>query len=182
MSYEVIEHQTLGSAVASVSFTTISQDYTDLMLTVSVRGTAASDTIPLWQVNDSTTGYSARWLRGTGSSVASNSRTTLTHDGTTWGRLTEAGIQDSGTTASTFASLQLYLPNYTSSAAKSIAVDAVGENNATAADQYITAGIWTGTDPITKLSFAIYNSDMVQYSSFTLFGITAGSDGTTTVS
>jgi len=76
----------------------------------------------------------------------------------------------------------LYLPNYTSSVAKSVSGDNVSENNATASTQTITAGLWSGTDPITSIEIFGSGTNLAQYSSASLYGMRKGSDGTTTVS
>jgi len=73
-------------------------------------------------------------------------------------------------TANTFASAEIYIPNYTSSNYKSLSVDFVGENNATTSYQYFTAGLFSNTSAITSL--VIDGTDnFVQYSTATLYGI-----------
>jgi hypothetical protein len=71
-TYEPIASQTLGSAAASVTFSSIPQGYTDLILVVSgsMSGTASS---VYMDINGVTTGstYSFTWLRGNGSAAAS---------------------------------------------------------------------------------------------------------------
>jgi hypothetical protein len=67
-----------------------------------------------------------------------------------------------------------------------MSVDLVTENNASgafSAMQRIVAALWNDTDPITSIEFdADAATNYKQYSSVTLYGITAGSDGTTIVS
>jgi hypothetical protein len=80
---------------------------------------------------------------------------------------------DSSTTANTFGSSQIYISNYSGSTAKTVSVDAVNENNATAAYQTILAGVWNDTDPITSAKIIISTDSLVEHSSASLYKITA---------
>jgi hypothetical protein len=169
---QVIEHIELTSSQASITFSDIPQTgYTDLYLVYSVRLTRDGDDAQV-NFNGSTTGYSQRELFGTGSSVSTASRSDSKIRQT---------FNPSTTTASTFSSAAIYIPNYTSSNYKSFSVDGAYENNATAAYQTIKAGLWSNTAAITSITITD-TSNLAQYSSATLFGITAGSDGVTSVS
>ena len=187
MSMTVIEHIELESDTGVVSFDLSGvQSYTDLMIVMSVRTTASNpEGISMtYQFNDSTSGYSARALNGNGSAANSYSVTTSTlDDGTTGGRIGDGFVAPSGYTADTFSNCSWYIPNYTGSSAKSWSFDAVSENNSTTADQEIIAGLWTGTDAITKIDVSVSGTrDFAALSSFTIYGITAGSSGGVTVS
>ena len=169
MSMKVIEHIEVGSGgAASITFSAIPADYTDLYLVCSLRSATSSSETSLYP-NGSTSNLSGTFLRGTGSNrdAAPLFRWYSSH---------------SAQTASTFANLTAYFPNYAGSTAKSYSADSVNENNATSAIQTINAGLWNDTTPISSLTIDISGSNFEQYSSATLFGITAGSDGSTTVS
>ena len=181
MSMTVIEHIEVGATpVASISFISVGDipsDYTDLLIVCSLRGNAASAYNDSFiQINgDTSTAYSARALNGDGSSATSSSTSGNANSG-------RIGFSVGNTaTASTFGSMQIYIPNYRSSVAKSISTEAATENNG-GAYMNINAVLYTGTSPITSLSINGLFTSFVQYSSATLYGITAGSDGTTTVS
>lgn len=167
-----IETVTVGSGgVAGIVFDSIPQTFTDLVVKFSITTTRAS--ISDWiyfKINDSATAPTGRILYGTGSSAASDSSPDLFVSGTS-------------VTANTFANSEVYFPNYTSSANKSFSGDSVYENNATGATQTILAGLWSQTAAITKLELYSANSATIEeFSSASLYGITAGSDGVTTVS
>lgn len=183
-AWTVIAHQELSSNILEINFDNIPQDGTDLLCMISVRPEDAAEAIFIYRLNDSTSGYTGRDLRGSGSSSFSTSNlTTLTQATGAWGRLTTTDIQSSAWTANTFSNTQLYIPNYTSSVAKSISFDTVAENNATTTNMAVSAHAWSGTDAITKLSFSIHqNENSATYSSFTLYKITKGSSGGVTVS
>jgi hypothetical protein len=172
----LIEHIEVASSQSSITFSSIPTDgtYTDLYLVYSLRNDGNDD---YWGLafNGSTSNFTLRNLFGDGSSVTSDSRS----DG-----LVGNTANPNNYTASVFSNGALYVPNYASTTtAKSISNDAVTENNATTAKQRITAMLWNNTTAISGLTLnAPPTLNFVQYSSATLFGITAGSDGTTTVS
>ena len=174
MSMTVIEHIEVGSGgAASITFSSIPQTYTDLLIVTSLRTQQGGLAFEVFlSFNGSTTGFSARQLYGDGSTAASSTPAR------------QAGIlPGTATTSSTYNSGQLYIPNYASSNAKSYSLDSVTENNGTTAYQNILAGLWSGTAAISSLTLTNTGANnFVQYSSATLYGITAGSDGTTTVS
>lgn len=169
---EVIQHIELASAQSSITFSSIPQTFTDLYLVTSFRTSATDPTAVYFEFNGVTTGYSARRLIGSGSSASSQSFTQ--------GFFT--GAPGSAATANTFDSSACLIPNYTGSNAKSFSSDHVTENNSTVAYQVIYAGLWSGTSAISEIVIKPFAGNLVQYSSATLFGITAGSDGVTTVS
>lgn len=175
---KLIETVTVGAGgQAAIDFTSIPQTYTDLYLVISARaaGNFIGDDSYL-VFNDNTSGYSSRRLYGYNSATASD-----TKSGNTSQALTGA-ISAGQDTANTFGSVTIYIPNYTASTAKSVSSDGVQENNGIGFHS-ITASSWTGTAPITKITFKAWsNTNLVQYSTASLFGITKGSDEITTVS
>jgi hypothetical protein len=162
--YEV----TNGAGDASVLLNNIPQTYTDLLVLVSARNTVVADEFYIYP-NSNTSNLSYRLLRGNGSTVI----TANVH------RFYPTVSSD---TANTFANGQIYIPNYTSSSAKSFSLDSVSENNGTTAYASIEAMLWNDTTAITSLLFQLNSGNIAQYSSFSLYGITAGNDGITTVS
>jgi hypothetical protein len=158
---------------AAIEFTVIPQSYTDLLVLLSGRTDRASLTDDLLiTINGSTSNFTYRELIGTGSNAASGSGSTGY----------EAIITATNATANTFGNLQIYIPNYAGSNAKSISTDYVHENNSSTAYQGIVASLWNQTAAITSIALDPLNADFVQYSSASLYGITAGNDGITTVS
>jgi len=155
---------TVGAGgAASIDFTSIPATYTDLLIKYSLRQTGAggADTVYLNFNSTGTTG-SHRRLRGDGSTATSyNSTTTI-------GGLS----QDAGYTANTFASGEIYIPNYASANYKSASIDAVTENNAAGALAELQAILWSNTSAITSITITNASSvNFVQYSSATLYGI-----------
>jgi len=166
-TYNLISSITVGSGgAASISFTSIPQTYTDLLVNLSLRSEAdlAPDTGPInLTINGVGTNRTMQWLYGTGSSVGATTRTDS---------LIGAIGGGTGTTSNTFSSTNLYFPNYTASNFKSFSVDSVMENNATAAELEFVAGLWSATSAITSLSFSTSGAtELAQHSTAYLYGI-----------
>ena len=171
MSMTLIETKTVGTAVASLEFTSIPADFTDLYFLSSSRSTRTNSTNDSMIIKLNGTEGEMRRLFGTGSSASSDSLATMT-----------ALISTNATTANTFSNDSVYIANYTASTNKSLSVDSVSENNATAATQLIAAAAWSNSAAVTSVSFAPVNGDLVVGSTISLYGITKGSDGIVTTS
>ena len=159
-----IETVTVGSGgAANIEFTNIPQTYTDLVLVSSTRSSSGTVNFRV-SFNGSTTGYSSKLLYGNGSSAASeNNAVTTAID---YSNYANASTE----TASTFSNNQVYIPNYAGSTNKSVSVDTVRENNATAALVGMTAGLWSNTAAITSIKID-GGTNFAQYSTATLYGI-----------
>lgn len=157
---------TVGSGGASsIDFVGIPQNYTDLVVVLSTRQSPASTQDTTWMnsINGITNAFTDRVLRADGASATSfvPSETPL--------YIGQSPCANA--TANTFASHQIYIPNYTSSNNKSVSVDSVQETNATTAYSGFTAAIWSNTSSINALSFTPNSGTFVQYSTATLYGI-----------
>ena len=164
-TYEAIATVTVGSGgAANIEFASIPATYTDLLVKLSVRNTTATTvgnvTLDL-QLNSLTTGYTGKQLYGSGSSVGS-----LNRNNVIIGTLNSAND-----TASTFSNIEVYLPNYTSSNAKSYSVDSVSEGNVTTTELDLVAKANSTTSAITSLKFLCDLNNFAQYSTATLYGI-----------
>ena len=142
---KLIETKTLATGQSSIEFTDIPQDFTDLFILLSARGSetdAASGHVFFLGFNGSTSNFSWRNLDGTGSAARSANapNSVVTY------------VVPSEYTANTFSNNSLYIPNYTGSTYKSVSHDGVTENNATASYQAIEALLWSNTAAITSIS------------------------------
>jgi hypothetical protein len=178
MTMQLIETKTVGTAVASVAFTSIPQDGTDLMVLCSTRVSGSPVSQLNTQFNSSAvTEYSDRELSadslGSALSINRSSQQVI--------RIT-VNIGTSFT-ANTFSSAQIYIPNYTASAAKSVSLDGSTEQNNTTSYNSIVAGLWNNTAAITSVTFTDQQGgNFAVGSMFSLYKITKGSDGIVTVS
>ena len=170
-TYSLISSVTVGSGgAATVSFSSIPSTYTDLCLLVTSRSEASGDTVFRIRFNsDSGTNY--KWIRlfGDGSSASSQNQGTY---GAGYNTSLFAQQNVSTNTASTFSNSQIYIPNYTSSNYKSVSIDSVTENNATAAQAALWAGLWESTSTINAITLSGESAnDIAEYSTAYLYGI-----------
>jgi hypothetical protein len=175
---KLIETKTLGTAAASIEFTSIPQTFTDLVVLLSLRGSSSGTfNAGALYFNSAASDSNNRDLAADGASVYSNTTGTQTY--VRWGDTT-----GSTNTANTFASSQIYIPNYTGSQNKTISAESTPENNATSWGQgTITAGVSNKSAAITLIN--IYNlsgGNWVAGSTISLYGITKGSVPGITVS
>ena len=164
MGMQLIETIEVGSGgAASIEFTGIPQDGVDLLLVFSVRR-EIDNSLFYYSLNNDYLGadvYSEVYLRGNGSAVSTASFSTS---------VLQTDVPKSSYTSNTFSSSQVYISNYTSSTNKSISVESVAENNATASFQDIRAATYATSSPITRIGI---DTGMVQYSTASLYKITA---------
>ena len=176
MTMELIQTSTLGTAAASITFTSIPQDGTDLVLLGLVRTARAlaNDFVDLRFNGDNTdANYSARVVIGNGSSAFSFTENSYIGD-----------VNGDTSTADTFSSISVYTLNYTGATTKLSLVDTVSEDNATTALQTMLSRQWNNTAAITsmEIGFTAAGSNLVAGSTFSLYKVTKGSDGIVTTS
>lgn len=167
MSWTLIESVTLGSTQASVTLGsggTIPQTYKTLKVVISARSDSGTSFTGIRaNLNGSTTSQSSRTLSGNGSAASSATYSTFF-----------AGlVQQTAYTANTFTSSELTLPNYTSSTQNKVgSSESVTENNATEAQQWMFANLWSSTAAVTSVTIAIDGSgNFISGSTFTLYGL-----------
>lgn len=166
-NYILLERIELNASVSSVALNNIPQTgYTDLKIVCSTRTDYAGFLdLNMFLNGNASSGYSWRRLNGDGGSATSTNSTS-------------AGVIPSPTlgttaTANTFASTEIYIPNYTSTTSKSVSIDGVTENNATTSYQSFTAGLSTLSTAITSVNFGLGAGNFVAGSTFSLYGIAA---------
>ena len=168
-TYTLISSNVLSSSAASVTFSAIPATYTDLVLRVSGRtdGAQVDDSLLLTINSTAGTAYSFTWLRGNAIS-ASSGRSSSTSSIST----SRVGLTASSATASTFGSLEIYIPSYTASQNKPIGFNGVGETNGSSSFAGAIAGLWSNTAAINQLDCAPGSGTIfVSGSSFYLYGI-----------
>jgi hypothetical protein len=168
--WTVISHIRLNSA-NTITFNSIPQTYTDLILLVSDRSdrAATNDALIIRLNNTTSTG---RRLYGSGSTTTSTANPDPLNASDT-------------ATANTFSNIMFYIPNYSSTTInKTWYADGVQENNSsTNAYQSITGGLYASNSPVTSINLAPETgTNLKSGSSATLYGITKGSSGGVVVS
>jgi len=174
LKYHIQTIELGASGASTISFNSIPQTFTDLVIRLSLRSTRTGFPSATY-ISFNSTGYNSagRVFYATGSDRGSYGFT----DGTI------GAVSSAASTSNTFSNSEIYIPNYSSSGSKSYSVDYVFENNATAAEMGIIAGVWANSAPITNIDIDDFSTNsFVQYSSASLYGIRRGSDGATGVS
>jgi hypothetical protein len=145
---------------SSISFTSIPQTYTDLVVKISGRtNRTAVDSITM-TFNGSSTGITWITLMGDGSTPTS-------------GTAQRFWVNSASDTANTFGNAEVYIPNYTSANYKSTSIDTTVENNAVGSYSEILHQLWSNTAAITSIELAPqFGTGWLQYTTATLYGIT----------
>ena len=171
-TFTKIASVTVGAGGASsIAFSSIPSTYTDLCIKISGRttqtGSIRNTSDLALTFNGSTSGYSSKLLSG--NPAIDNPPISASNSGTSivWGGM----VSNADATASTFGSVDIYIPNYAGANYKSVSVDSVSENNSTNAGQEFTAGLWSNTASITSITSTPGAGNFVQYSTAILYGI-----------
>jgi hypothetical protein len=170
-TFELISSSTVGAlGSTSVAFTSIPSTYTDLQVVISARTTAGSAVANsiFMKMNALTSSiYSQRALEGNGASASSFSQSGLDS------AVRLAIANGSSSTASTFSTSSIYIPNYAGSANKSVSTDTAAETNAATEYMNLIAYLVSSTAAITDLTFTTETAavSFAQYSTFYLYGV-----------
>jgi hypothetical protein len=171
---KLIESKTLGTAAASIEFTSIPQTFTDLFIVCSLRSSDSGSYVNInLGFNANTSNFSARWLYGLGSGGTGTANSIVRYAGE---------VNTANDTANTFNNSSIYIPNYTGSTHKSFSTDSVRETNASTNAMAISAGLWSDTSAITSVQLDSSAGNYVAGSTISLYGILKGSDGIVTTS
>lgn len=161
-TYTLIDKTTLGSSQSSITFSSIPNTWTDLLVLCSIRGSVDGDGIYI-RFNGSSSGYASKMLTGSGSSVSSQ----------TPGQTDKGAVGYTTTvTSNTFGNLSIYVPNYLSSNYKSYSFDGIQEaNQSSPVYGQIGCSLWSNTAEITSLTVLTDVGTLQANSSFYLYGI-----------
>lgn len=162
----LISSQTLGSATASVTFSSIPATYTDLVLRASIRGADSVNQRPLqleFNANSSLI-YSGISLEGSGSTAYS--AIFSAQDSTR-----ETTVNANSSTANTFSSMEIYIPSYLVSQNKPFSFFTAMEANATTAYMNVTADLFRSTAAISQILIRLGAGNILTGSSFYLYGL-----------
>ena len=168
-TYEPISTQTLGTATATVTFSSIPQTYTDLICVMEGRGSRADfdDEVKIQLNSDTASNYSTTILSGSGS-VAGSSR--ASNSAFVIGRITSASA-----TASNRSNIIININNYSNATTYKTVLLRLNEPPSGGADDGVTlnAGLWRNTAAITTLTLTTTSGNFNSGCTFTLYGIKA---------
>jgi hypothetical protein len=165
-TYEIIEAKTVGTAVASVTFSSIPATYTDLVLVTNNAGNLNND--PTLRVNgDTGSNYSVTHLTSNGSALA----------GYRFGGQTSFSLNYFGgdqTVLGTNARI-IYIHDYVNTS-KYKGLTCTAGHNDTTDGLTISVGQWRSNSAITSVTFLAGSGKTLSVNSrLSLYGIKAGS-------
>lgn len=157
-TYTPIATQTLGSAASSITFSSIPNTYTDLILIASVQCTTGGNGTCLQFNGDSSAIYSLTLLAGDGSSASS-------------ARLASQTSLQSGLVDTNWGTQIIHIMNYANTTTYKTALGRGNDGGLLRA----TVGLWPNTSAINsiKVLSAPNAYNFVAGSTFTLYGIAA---------
>lgn len=158
-----------SGGAANIDFTSISSGYTDLLIKLSTRDdTSQTDQyLNINFNNDFGANYASKVLNGAGTSISSFNFSAQNN-----GYIFQGNANTS--TTNTFSNIDIYIPNYTSSSAKSYSNDGAAESNTSAAGtrwNAMTAGLWSGTSTINRITISPGSGNFLQNTTAYLYGI-----------
>ena len=157
-TYEPIATTTLGSAAASITFSSIASSWTDLRLVVT-GGTSVSGTYAWIRYNsDSSSNYSTTRLDGDGSGPASATTTSATF------------IRNSTALDSNPNLIITDIFSYAGSTFKTCLIETSADQNGSGRVTR-TVGLWRSTSAITSILFSANSGNLNAGTTATLYGI-----------
>ena len=156
-----------AGGVATIDFQNIPSTFNDLVLKCSLRNETDNTGLTFTFNNNTSNVYTSRRIEGSGTATSSSSSSNAAN-------MALAGrIVPSSYTSSTFNSWELYIPNYTNNKNKSITIDSVTENNASASTQTLVAGVWSlsPAEAINRITLTAEGGDIAENSTATLYGV-----------
>jgi hypothetical protein len=162
-TYEAIATTTLSTSTATVSFTSISGAYTDLVIVIANATNLIGNSDVLMRFNsDSGSNYSATILTGDGSAASSARRTNSTSIICNYFNFLNS---------SPATQFNISIQNYSNTTTYKTAL--IRANRAAQATEAIV-GIWRATPAaITSIDFSLSSSSYATGTTFTLYGIKA---------
>lgn len=157
-TYEPIATQTLGSATATVTFSSIPETYTDLILICAVKRTTGSD-VEITLNSDTGSNYSFTYLYGTGSTTGSSRGSNQTKGNVGYG----------GTTSFTTQIIQFF--NYSNTTTNKTFISR--NSPADAGDVSALVNLYRSNSAISSFTLDPNAGDFDTGSTFTLYGIKA---------
>ncbi len=158
-TYTPIATTTLGSATSTVTFSSISGSYTDLVFVFSGNTSAIANSFLRFN-SDTGSNYSMTWMAGTGSAAASGRETSQTRL-----LIDVYGYANPSNITNKVMSIQNYSNTTTF---KTV----LGRANNSAAGTDALVGLWRSTSAITQIDILTLSATTFSVgSTFTLYGI-----------
>lgn len=160
-TYEPIATTTLGSATATVTFSSISGSYTDLILVANLISTSSAR-VKVRVGNgsvDTGSNYSYTILVGNGTSASSGRESNITELNYYWNAI-----------PSGWSNYIIQFQNYSNATTNKTVL---GRGNSTAVETFANVGLWRSTSAINIIEIRANTGSFDTNSTFTLYGILA---------
>jgi len=162
-TYDLIASQTLGSAAASITFSSIAASWTDLRIVLVGQHATSSVNLFMRYNSDTATNYSVTYLYGDGSSATSATSTSQTY------LLMTAGGNLTSTVPELFT---VDIFSYNGSTYKTCLMTSSEDRNGTGyVERFV--GLWRSTSAITSVTFALSSGNFAIGTTANLYGIKA---------
>jgi hypothetical protein len=159
-TYTPIATTTLGSSVATYTFSSIPSTYTDLVFVVNMGATAAFQDMTVIFNGDTAANYSFTRVGGNGSTTASARSTGASN----------IRLDGNGPDTVITSTYLINVMNYANTTTYKTLVDKFSRASG---GVEATAGMWRSTAAITSVTFGMTSGSLLAGSIFTLYGILA---------
>ena len=158
ITYEPIATTTLGTAAASVTFSTISGAYTDLVLVTNLSSATSNQSIYVQFNADTGANYSRTVMYGDGTSASSSRDTSYNY--------IRMGFNTGDRTANI-----TQIQNYSNATTFKSTLSRSNTYPGSAGYVYASVGLWRNTNAITSVLIGTDTGNFATGSTFTLYGI-----------
>lgn len=163
-SFESIATVTGNGSATTLTFSSIPQTYTHLILRGRVRTSPGGDTVQI-QLNSQTSGYASHRLTGNGTSAAGGQTTAAPG-------IYVAGLANTGTSSSYDDVFIATILNYASSTqTKTIRTFCGSDRNSTDGVVMMSNGLYNATTAVTSITIAAGSYALTSSSTIALYGI-----------
>ena len=161
-TYEPIATTTLGSAAATIDFTSISSAYTDLRLVIVGKYTSAGGNTRIRFNSDTASNYSSTRIAGDGTSASSDRLTNQTFQ--------RLNFDGNSTTISDLLTVDIF--SYAGSTFKTSLITSTEDKNGSGSVIRIV-GLYRSATAISSITISLSSSTFASGTTATLYGIKA---------
>lgn len=161
LTYEPIATTTLGSAAASITFSSIPSTYTDLRVVITSLNSSNNQDGKLTFNNDTATNYSDLHVYGDGASAGTYRETSQAY-------IAIFSLSNIVTNGASMAQIDIF--SYAGSTYKTVLIRTANDKNGSGSTA-ATVGLWRSTAAITRLDLALTAGNYNAGTTATLYGI-----------
>jgi hypothetical protein len=169
-AFTVIDNTELSSAATSWSKSSIPSSYDHLLLMASTRSSTANTYIymKLHLNGDTGSNYSDNTVRATANTPQADRNNSHAY-------MQTGNATANNHTTGHFGTLKMWIPNYANTTGYKQVMTHTTASGTSASAWYsafdIAAGSWTSTAAINQIALSMGGGDFMQYSTFTLYGV-----------